>query len=84
MKNLVAKPGIKTASYTLLSVQESIRPKPRAWHSAQLPLAAPGVQEPLLNLQPSAASWRAAIFQEGVQQGKAKKTLCSVGFVRPL
>lgn len=32
----------------------------------------------------SAASQRAVIFQEGVKQGKAKKTLCSVGFLRPL
>lgn len=68
----------------LFPTQKHIRFNPRAWHSAQLPLAAPGVQEPLLNLQPSAASWRAVIFQEGVKQGKAKKTLCSVGFLRPL
>lgn len=74
----------KTWFMYLFPTQEHIRFNPRAWHSAQLPLAAPGVQELLLNLQPSAASWRAVIFQEGVKQGKAKKTLCSVGFLRPL
>lgn len=70
-KIFVGKPGIKTASCTLLPFQESIRSNPRAWLSAQLSLAAPGVQALLLNLQPSVASWSAVIFQEGVEQEDA-------------
>lgn len=70
VKISVAKPGIKTASCTLLPFQEGIRSNPRAWLSTRLCLAAPGVQAVLLNLQPSVASWRAVIFQERAEQEK--------------